>query len=119
VDLTTFRLVVDGLVKAPQTWSLDELKSNLSEIEQISDFHCVEGWGVKNVRWKGVRMRELIEKVKPSPAATHITFYSLGGIYTESLSVAEASEEETLLAYGLYGKDLPARQGYPLKGIRY
>ncbi|MGZ4113215.1 MAG: molybdopterin-dependent oxidoreductase [Tumebacillaceae bacterium] len=112
-----FRLTVDGLVTNPVKWSLDELQKHLPEIEQVSDFHCVEGWGVKNVRWKGVKMAELIKHVQPHPNATHITFYSLGGIYTESLSIAEASEEQTLLASGLYGNALPARQGYPLRVI--
>jgi DMSO/TMAO reductase YedYZ molybdopterin-dependent catalytic subunit len=112
-----YRLTMDGLVANPVKWSLDELQKKLPEIEQISDFHCVEGWGLKNVRWKGVQMAELIKHVQPKANATHITFYSLGGVYTESLSLAEASEEQTLLAYGLYGNSLPARQGYPLRVI--
>lgn len=117
VDLNTYRLTIDGLVENPIQGTFDELKKELSEVEQISDFHCVEGWGVKNVRWKGVRLRELIEKVKPKSNATHLTFYSLGGVYTESLTLSEASEEQTLLAYGLYGKDLSPWQGYPLRVI--
>jgi DMSO/TMAO reductase YedYZ molybdopterin-dependent catalytic subunit len=96
---------------------LEELQKQLTEVEQVSDFHCVEGWGVKNVRWKGVKLAELIKHVQPKTNATHITFYSLGGVYTESLYFAEASEEQTLLAYGLYGKSLPAQQGFPLRVI--
>jgi DMSO/TMAO reductase YedYZ molybdopterin-dependent catalytic subunit len=46
-----------------------------------------------------------------------LTFYSLGGVYTESLTLSEASEEQTLLAYGLYGKELLPQQGYPLRVI--
>ncbi|KEO82883.1 molybdopterin-dependent oxidoreductase [Tumebacillus flagellatus] len=117
VQLADYRLTVDGLVANPVTWSFAELKHALTEVEQVSDFHCVEGWGIKNVRWTGVKMRELIQQVRPMQTATHVTFYSLGGVYTESLSLAEAMEEETLLAYGIYGKDLPAPQGYPLRAI--
>jgi len=117
VDLATYRLRVDGLVERPVSWSFDRLKEELTTIEQISDFHCVEGWGVKDVRWTGFRLRELIEKVKPKPEATHLTFYSLGGVYTESLTLSVAQEEETLLAHGLYGKALPTEQGYPLRVI--
>ncbi|GGE03209.1 hypothetical protein GCM10011571_00010 [Marinithermofilum abyssi] len=117
VDLNQYRLIVDGLVKQPVKWSFSELKQSLTEVEQISDFHCVEGWGVKNVRWTGIKMKELLETVKPKPTATHLTFYSLGGVYTESLSLDEAAEDETLLAYGLYGKPLPRQQGFPLRVI--
>ncbi|MBA4494632.1 molybdopterin-dependent oxidoreductase [Paenactinomyces guangxiensis] len=108
---------VDGLVEHPVQWTFADLKEKLTEVEQISDFHCVEGWGVKNVRWTGVRLRELIETVKPKRETSHVTFYSLGGVYTESLTLSEASEEQTLLAYGLYGKELPSQQGYPLRVI--
>jgi hypothetical protein len=44
VDLNRYRLIVDGLVEQPVKWSFSELKQSLTEVEQISDFHCVEGY---------------------------------------------------------------------------
>ncbi|MBL0387218.1 molybdopterin-dependent oxidoreductase [Tumebacillus sp. ITR2] len=117
VKIGDYRLQVDGLVANPVMWAFDQMKQALQEVEQTSNFHCVEGWGIKNVRWTGVKLRELIQRVQPLPTATHVTFYSLGGVYTESLTLAEAQEDETLLAYQIYGQDLPPQQGYPLRVI--
>ena len=36
---------------------------------QVSDFHCVTGWTVKNVHWTGVRITDIFAKVKPTPEA--------------------------------------------------
>ena len=55
VDPSTYRLRIDGAVARPMTLTLDELQA-LPSVRQISDFHCVEGWGVNDVRWEGVRM---------------------------------------------------------------
>src|SRR5688572_30575168 len=77
VDPGAFRLVVDGHVERPVTFTLDEFQQ-LPSVKQISDFHCVEGWGVDNVRWEGVRFQTLAEMVGPKPDAGFITFYSAG-----------------------------------------
>src|SRR5437763_1335714 len=50
----TWRLRVDGLVERPQELSYAELLA-LPRAHQVSDFHCVTGWSVPQVRWSGVR----------------------------------------------------------------
>ena len=56
-----YRLRVDGLVAAPKTFTLADLKA-MPRAEQVSDFHCVTGWVVKNVRWAGVRIDDVLER---------------------------------------------------------
>jgi DMSO/TMAO reductase YedYZ molybdopterin-dependent catalytic subunit len=83
----------------------------------VSDFHCVEGWGVKDVRWQGVRLQTLLDMVHPKPEAAYITFHSLDGVYKESLSLGQASLPDTLLAYHMYEKPLEPDHGYPLRFV--
>ena len=75
LDPSNWTLEVDGLVKKPQTFSLADLKA-LPQAKQVSTFHCVTGWTVKNVRWGGVRFHDLLAAVEPLPSAHAIQFVS-------------------------------------------
>lgn len=113
-DPSTWRLQVDGLVDNPVSLTFDQLLALPSDT-QISDFKCVTGWEVKEIYWEGVRFSTILDMVKPRPEATHITFYSTDGAYTDSLSLQQAAYPEVMLAYNMAGKPLPARQGAPLR----
>jgi DMSO/TMAO reductase YedYZ molybdopterin-dependent catalytic subunit len=114
VDPAAFRLVVDGAVERPLTLTLDELRA-LPSVRQVSDFRCVEGWGVENVRWEGVRFQSLAELVAPRKEATFITFYSEGDVYTDSLTLGQAMLPDVLLAYSMWEQPLSTNHGYPLR----
>ncbi len=114
VDPAAFRLTVDGAVEQPLTFTLDELKSGPS-VRQVSDFHCVEGWGVDDVRWEGMRLQTLIEMVKPASNAGFITFHSAGGVYRDSLTLQQAMLSDVLLAYHMFEQPLSRDHGYPLR----
>jgi DMSO/TMAO reductase YedYZ molybdopterin-dependent catalytic subunit len=114
VDPAAFRLVVDGAVEHPVTFTLDELQQ-LPSVKQVSDFHCVEGWGVDNVRWQGVRFQTLVEMVQPKKDAGFITFYSEGDVYKDSLTLSQATLPDVLLAYSMWEKPLEQKHGYPLR----
>src|SRR5262245_49130854 len=53
-DQTTWRLSISGLVEQPTSFGYDQLRA-LPRAEQVTTFHCVTGWTVKNVHWAGVR----------------------------------------------------------------
>lgn len=114
IDPAAFALRLDGAVQAPVTFTLDELKA-LPSVRQISDFHCVEGWGVENVRWEGVRLQTLIETVKPAPDVGFITFHSAGGVYRDSLTLRQAMLPDVLLAYHMDEQPLSRDHGFPLR----
>lgn len=112
-DPGTWRLTVGGLVKTPLVIDYNELL-NLESEEQVSDFHCVEGWSVDNVKWKGIRLKILFDKAGLLPEAAFATFHSASGIYSDSLSIKEALEPGVMLAYMLNDEPLPQEQGKPL-----
>jgi len=114
VDPVAFRLVVDGAVERPLTLTLDQLQS-LPSVKQVSDFHCVEGWGVDNVRWEGVRFQTIAEMVGVQPDAGFVTFYSEGDVYKDSFARGQALLPDVLVAYSMWERPLEQKHGYPLR----
>ena len=102
IDPATYRLRVDGLVESPQTFTLADLKA-MPRAEQVSDFQCVTGWVVKDVRWAGVRINDVLERgrrARKAPSA--LTFVSAEVPYSDSL---------TLRAGAAPGRDARLRDG--------
>jgi len=113
-DPDTWKLTIEGLVKTPLGISYGELLKLESE-EQVKDFHCVEGWSVNDVKWKGIRLKVLFDMAGLTPEAAFATFHSASGIYKDSLSIKEALEPDVMLAYLLDDEPLPDEQGKPLR----
>ena len=63
-DPTMWHLRVEGLVETPLTLTYDE-PLRLPRAEQVSNFHCVTGWSMKDVDWAGVRFRDLLAGAHP------------------------------------------------------
>ncbi len=113
-DPAEYRLVIDGLVEEPVTLTYSDLRA-LPPIRQISDFHCVEGWGVDDVQWDGVRLQTIIDRVRPTEAARYVTFHSMGGVYRDSLTMHQVGLPDVLVAYDMDGEPLPKDHGLPLR----
>ena len=120
-----YRLVVDGMVREAKQFSYADLRS-FPQVEQMSDFHCVEGWSVKDLTWGGFRFKEILDRVAPAREATHVLFHSLGTTgsspkgqshYIESLPLTElvSPEREILLALAMDRNPLPEEYGGPLR----
>ena len=114
VDLRTWRLKIEGLVEKPLTLRFEEIQV-LPRKTQTKNFICVEGWGLDDQRWEGVHLKEIFLKVKISPKAKFVSFYATGGQYYDSLSIQEALEPDTMLAYRVNEKDLSPENGFPLR----
>jgi DMSO/TMAO reductase YedYZ molybdopterin-dependent catalytic subunit len=107
-------LSVDGLVDEPLR--LDRAAwLALPRAEETTDLHCVDGWTAKNLRWEGVRVKDLLHTVTPRPEGRYVSFHAYGGDYANSLSLTEALAPEALLADSLDGAPLPAAHGGPLR----
>lgn len=113
VDLREWTLTVDGEVEDPQVYDWDGLL-RLPAVESRSDFHCVEGWSVKDCAWYGVRFNTLVQAVRPKKDARHVLFECLDG-YTTSLDQEDLLQDDVLLAYKLNGQPLEASLGGPLR----
>jgi len=115
-DPSGWRLEIGGLVKRPQSLTYDQLTA-LPKAEQVSTFHCVTGWTVKNVHWGGVRFQQLFDLVQPLPSATAVRFVSLEQPYEDSLTLDQLRLPDAMLALELGGQPLSRPHGSPARVI--
>jgi DMSO/TMAO reductase YedYZ molybdopterin-dependent catalytic subunit len=112
-----WRLVVDGLVEAPASFSLAELRAMPSRT-QITRHDCVEGWSAIG-KWTGVPLAHLLGRVRLRPDARYIVLHCAddfrGTPYYESIDLIDAFHPQTILAYGMNDADLPMGHGAPLR----
>jgi len=113
-DPATWRLAVAGRVASPLELSYRELKA-LPRAEQVSTFHCVTGWTVKNVHWAGVRLGDVLARAKPLGDGHALEFVSAEDPYVDYLTLRQASLADVMLAYEMDGKPLPREHGAPLR----
>ena len=113
-DPVSWRLTVGGRVGKPTALSYAELR-DLPRVEQISTFHCVTGWTVKNVHWAGVRMHDMLAQASPHPQAHALQFVSAEEPYVDYLTMKQASLHDVMLAYEMDGKPLSRSHGAPVR----
>ena len=115
-------LQIGGLVEQPLALSLADLRAMPSRT-QITRHDCVEGWSCIG-KWKGVKLSLLLERARLKPEARYIVFRcadSLGRSgteadkYYESIGMADAVHEQTILAYEMNDRTLPIPHGAPLR----
>ncbi len=121
-------VAVEGLVKKPANYALEDLLKLSAQEERIYRLRCVEGWSMV-IPWVGYSLSELIKKVEPLGSAKYVEFVTqadrktmpyvgtrvLDWPYVEGLRMDEAMHPLTLLAFGLYGEVLPKQNGAPLR----
>jgi DMSO/TMAO reductase YedYZ molybdopterin-dependent catalytic subunit len=115
-DPSTYRLEVNGLVRRPRSFDYDELLA-LPRSHQVSTFHCVTGWTVRNVHWSGVRLGRLLDLAEPLPAAKALRFDSLEVPYNDSLTLEQARLHDVMLALEMDGKPLSRPHGAPARMV--
>jgi DMSO/TMAO reductase YedYZ molybdopterin-dependent catalytic subunit len=108
-----WRLVVDGLVEKPTTFSIPHLKSYPSRT-QITELVCEEGWSYI-AEWNGVPLSYILELIGAHPQAKYVVYYSIEPDWWESLDIADAMHPQTFITYGMNGDDLPVGNGGPLR----
>ena len=114
LDPASYRLRVEGLVGSPSSFSLADLKA-LPRAEQVSDFHCVTGWSVSDVRWAGVRIGDLLERAGATGGVGGVHFVSAEKPYHDSLTLKQATLPDVMLAYEMDGAPLSRPHGAPVR----
>ena len=117
VNEEKWALEVKGLVENPYTLSYQEL-SQLHAVEEFVTFICISnnvgGGLISNALWRGVRLKELLERAKMKPEVKKIAFSAEDG-YSESIPPEIAAREEVLVAYEMNGEPLSAKHGFPAR----
>ena len=119
---------IEGLVKKPARYTLEDLLKLSVQEERIYRMRCVEGWSMV-IPWVGYSLSELIRKVEPLGNARYLEFVTqvdpktmpfvdsrvLDWPYVEGLRMDEAMHPLTLLTFGMYGEVLPNQNGAPVR----
>jgi methionine sulfoxide reductase catalytic subunit len=118
---------VGGMIQRPRTFDIEELLKFEQE-ERIYRLRCVEAWSMV-IPWVGFPLKKLLDQVEPLGSAKYVAFETLydkkimlssfsAGIdfpYVEGLRLDEALHPLTILATGMYGKELPKQDGAPIR----
>ena len=121
-------IAIEGEIKRPKTYDIDELLKLAPLEERIYRMRCVEGWSMV-IPWVGISLNEIIKRAEPTGNAKFVEFVTLNdpkqmpgqrsGVldwpYVEGLRLDEAMHPLTLLAVGLYGEVLPNQNGAPVR----
>ncbi|GGE38017.1 protein-methionine-sulfoxide reductase catalytic subunit MsrP [Primorskyibacter flagellatus] len=119
---------IDGKVDKPGDYQLEDIIANAQIEERIYRLRCVEAWSMV-IPWNGFTLASLLERAGVQSGAKYVAFETvarpeempglrypvLNWPYREGLRMDEAMHPLTILATGLYGKDLPNQNGAPLR----
>jgi sulfoxide reductase catalytic subunit YedY len=121
-------VTVDGEVKKPRTFDIEELLRLAPLEERIYRMRCVEAWSMV-IPWVGYPFSEIVKRIEPTGNAKYVEFVTLHDPeqmpgqrvpvldwpYVEGLRMDEAVHPLALLTLGLYGEVLPNQNGAPVR----
>ncbi|MHB8534226.1 MAG: protein-methionine-sulfoxide reductase catalytic subunit MsrP [Sulfuricaulis sp.] len=125
-------VAIEGEIKKPAVYQLEDLLKHHPLEERIYRLRCVEAWSMV-VPWVGFSLRDVIRRVEPTSRAKYVQFTTLydpeqmpgqrpgllgSGLdwpYVEGLRLDEAMHPLAILAVGLYGEVLPNQSGAPIR----
>ena len=123
-----WEVAVGGLVSKPRTFGMEDILAEFDQEERIYRMRCVEAWSMI-IPWQGFPLRKLLEAVEPTAEAKYVRFETandpenMPGLssrwydwpYVEGMRLDEAMNDLTLLATGIYGKELLPQNGAPIR----
>ncbi|UOQ44485.1 molybdopterin-dependent oxidoreductase [Halobacillus salinarum] len=111
-----FSFKIDGLVNNPKSWNWEQFVQMNREV-QVSDFHCVTGWSLYHVTWEGIKLKKLLASAGVQDKAKYVKFYSQDGVYTDTLTIKQAMEDDVMVAVLIDGELIENRNGGPVRLI--
>ena len=119
---------IDGLVDKPGDYAFEDIMAKMTVEERLYRFRCVEAWSMV-VPWNGFELADLLEMAGVQSGAKYVAFETLyrpeemwgqkypvlEWPYVEGLRLDEAMHPLTIMATGIYGRDIPNQNGAPLR----
>jgi DMSO/TMAO reductase YedYZ molybdopterin-dependent catalytic subunit len=115
VPVERWRLAVDGACENPLSLAWPDLLA-LPQVDLQADFHCVTGWSVLDLAFRGVRLEDVLALSRPAPEATHLMAHGYDG-YSTNLPLEEALKPDVLLVHAVEGKPLARERGGPVRVV--
>ncbi|MEQ6889243.1 protein-methionine-sulfoxide reductase catalytic subunit MsrP [Halomonas sp. CS7] len=130
LETQPWSVVIDGEVNNGGRFNLEDFASPSHFEERIYRLRCVEAWSMV-IPWLGISLADVIKRAEPTSKARYVRFETLvdpeqmpgqrssfsliDWPYVEGLRLDEAMQPLTLLALGMYGRELPNQNGAPLR----
>lgn len=118
VDVKSWQLTVDGLVHRPFTVDYQTLTSGAGMIREYVTLTCISnevgGDLAGNAQWGGVRLRDVLQQAGVQEGAVDLAMEAEDG-YTDSIPMAKAMHEDTLLVWEMNGAPLTPSHGFPIR----
>ena len=130
--LTTspWNITIEGEYNKPGEYNLEDFVSPHQLEERIYPLRCIEAWSMV-IPWIEIELGKLLKIFEPNSRAKFVEFHSiydpenlpgqlrrvLDWPYKEGLRIDEEMHPLTILAVGLYGKELPSQNGAPIRLI--
>ena len=119
---------IDGMVDRPGDYAFDDIMAKMTVEERIYRFRCVEAWSMV-IPWNGFELADLLNLAGVKSGAKYVAFETylnkdemrgtrfpvLDWPYVEGLRLDEAMHPLTIMATGIYGRDIPKQNGAPLR----
>jgi len=126
IDPWTVR--IDGMVDRPGDYDFDDIMAKMTIEERLYRFRCVEAWSMV-IPWNGFELADLLQMAGVQSQAKYVAFETvlrrdempgtrypvLDWPYVEGLRLDEAMHPLTIMATGIYGRDIPKQNGAPLR----
>ncbi len=119
VEAAGWKLEIGGLVERPYSLTLNEIRA-LPAVTEYRTLCCISnevgGDLISNAGWKGVRLKDLLERAGVKPGAVDLALTARDG-YTESFPIARALADDpaVIAVYEMNGQPLPDKHGFPLR----
>ena len=128
LTISPWKVKIDGMVDNPGDYDFDDIMKKMTVEERIYRFRCVEAWSMV-VPWNGFELADLLALAGVQSGAKYVAFETLNrpsempGLrsrtldwpYVEGLRLDEAMHPLTIMATGIYGRDIPKQNGAPLR----
>ncbi len=114
VDLTTWRLKIEGQVGKQMEMTYDELLALPTTTQQIR-ISCVSGW-TSQPTWTGPLVRDVLAMAEADPAARSVNFHSVTN-YSLTWHRHRLAGDRSILATHVNGIPLSNTHGFPVRLI--
>ncbi len=108
-----WNLTIGGLVNNPFALTFEELTA-LPSVTLTTDIHCVTKWSKFDTVWRGVKLKDILDRAGIQSDATHVMGHAEYG-YTANLPLEDALLDESMVVREYEGEPIEPIHGGPVR----
>jgi DMSO/TMAO reductase YedYZ molybdopterin-dependent catalytic subunit len=116
ITLDQWQFDVTGQVENQLSFDFASLTEEFEVVDLTFDIHRVTRWSKLGTTWRGVRVRDVLQRAKPTPEARYLISHSYTG-YTANVPLENAMNENSIITWEFDGAPLVPEHGGPVRDI--